>query len=549
MVWLMVRPLTNAPVVDSWVYAAAARHFEHTGVLRFAGFMDAMPVAQIVLGAWWMRIFGSGYASLDLMLAAVGAAGALMFFMLALRCGAGRGEAALATALIVCNPYYLFLSFSFMTDVAFIAMMVAALLAFSRFDGSESTRWLWIAAALTVGAFLVRPFAGAIAAGCAGALIVFDFNPARTTRADWPRLVRELAPFVAAVALCAAVWCWLTILRPPPWDLLNRSRRLKEVFAVAPGIYILGGVLGPALDLGILLSPLAILQWRRERMREGAVIAAAIFLVTWILVREHLFSLQPQLSCFGGWRNALVLRGMPSRYHWTDWKRLGEVAWGSVGATGIFFAARDAAARFGRSATAVALTAFVYWLAMLPLWLFANRYYLVLLPAGALTLAMVPMPRGRVARLAGVAMALAIGWVAIAGVYDCQRGMGAVMDARDWLLDRGVPRQEIDAGYPLDGQDLYRYPRAGIDTQKMEMGIPMLTSARLASYTIAVKPLAGTEIIRRYRWQGLFGFGTREIYVLRRIRTPPPPHAPLEPPRARTAVYPGVPLGGGPGRI
>lgn len=536
MVWLIVRPFTDAPVADSWIYGASARYFEHTGVLRFAGFTDAMPVAQIVLGAWWMRIFGSSYVSLDLMLAAVGAAGALMFFMLALNCGAGRAEAAFATALIVCNPCFLFLSFSFMTDVALIAMMIAALLAFSRFDGSDATRWLWLTAALTVGAFLVRPFAGAIAAGCAGALILCDFSPARATRADWRRLARELAPFAAAVAACAAVWYWLTVSHLPPWNLLIRERVLKTVFDVSPSIYVLDGVLGPALNLGILLSPLALLQWRRERIREGALIAAVIFLVTWVLAHADPISPQPEFSCFGGWRNVLILRGLPSRFHWIGWERWAAVAWGSVGAAGIYFAARDAAARAGRTAIAVALTAFVYWLAMQPLWLFADRYYLVLLPAGALTLAMVPIPRVGAARLAGVAMALAMGWIAIAGVYDYQRGMAAVVSARDWLLDRGVPRRAIDAGYPLNGQDLYRYPRVGIDTAKMEAGIPMLTSARLAHYTIAAAPLVHTVILKRYRWPGPFGFGNREIYVLKRVGTPAPHHAPLRPAHGRGAV-------------
>jgi 4-amino-4-deoxy-L-arabinose transferase-like glycosyltransferase len=536
LVWLLARPLSNEPVADSWLYAASARYFAHTGLIRFAGFTDAMPVAQIVLGAFWSKVFGDSFRSFDLMLATVGAATALMFFLLALRCGARRTEAAFATALIVCNPCFLFLSFSFMTDVPFIAMMVAALLAFSHFEGRRGIAWLWLAAALTVGAFLVRPFGGAVAAGCAGAILLFDFSPAEPHGSDWRRLSVEILPFAAAAAACAIIWYWLTISRPPPWDLLIREHAFSEFFEVAPGIYMLGGVLGPALNLGLLLSPLAILQWRRERWREGVIFTAAMFFVTWMLVRAHPTTPQPEFSCFGGCPNALVLRGLPARFYWTGWERWAAVGWGSVGAAGLFLAAREVVPRISRAAAAVAITAIVYWLAMQPLWFFADRYYLILLPAGALMLAMAPLPGMPKARIAAAAMVLVMGAVAAAGVYDYQRGTAAVVNARDWLLERGVPRRAIDAGYPLNGEDLYRYPRLGIDTQRMEAGIPMITSGQTDEYTVAVEPLIGTKIVRRYRWPGPFGFGTREIYVLKRIRTPRPHHRRLSRSRVRKAV-------------
>jgi hypothetical protein len=330
--------------------------------------------------------------------------------------------------------------------------------------------------------------------------------------------------------VCAGVWYWLTISRAPPWDLVSREHAFSEIFDVALGTYLVGGVLGPALNLGILLSPLAILQWRRERWRDGAAFAAAMFFATYVLVRAHPGTPEPEFSCFGGWRNALLLRGLPTRYYWTGWQRWIAVGWGSIGAAGIFFAARDAMPRMGRSAGAVIITAIVYWIAMQPLWLFADRYDLVLLPAAALMLAIAPSPEPRAdkrsasARMAAAAMILAMGGVAIVGVYDYQRGMAAVMHARNWLVERGVPRRAIDAGYPLNGQDLYRYPRLGVETPRMEAGIPMITSGRTDEYTVAVEPLVGTRIVKRFRWPGPLGFGTRDIYVLKRIGAPRPHH-------------------------
>ncbi len=46
--WIL-HPLTDAPVVDSWLYGSAVRRFLRTGEMRFAGYTQAMPVAQVVL--------------------------------------------------------------------------------------------------------------------------------------------------------------------------------------------------------------------------------------------------------------------------------------------------------------------------------------------------------------------------------------------------------------------------------------------------------------------------------------------------------------------
>ena len=46
--WIL-HPLTDAPVVDSWLYGSAVRRFLRTGEMRFAGYTQAMPIAQVVL--------------------------------------------------------------------------------------------------------------------------------------------------------------------------------------------------------------------------------------------------------------------------------------------------------------------------------------------------------------------------------------------------------------------------------------------------------------------------------------------------------------------
>ncbi len=169
-----------------------------------------------------------------------------------------------------------------------------------------------------------------------------------------------------------------------------------------------------------------------------------------------------------------------------------------------------------RGAAAIAIAAIVYWAATIPLWFYNDRYYLVLVPAGAIVLALAPLPRSRLVMAAGFAMTLAMGLMSLGGTYAYQRGMAVVLATRNELEHQGVPRSAIDAGYALNGEDLYRYPKHGIETMKLEAGIPMITSPKVDEYTIASEPIAGMEVVRRLKWPGPFGLGHRYFYLVKK---------------------------------
>jgi 4-amino-4-deoxy-L-arabinose transferase-like glycosyltransferase len=518
-VYLIVRPLADAPVIDAWIYSHAVRLFAATGRLRFAGFTEAMPVAQVVYGAAWGRLFGAGEASLDLSVACLGAIGAILLYALLIRCGAGRAEAAIASGLLAANPCYLFLSFSFMTDIPFIVLMIAAMLAFAKAEPPSGR--LWICAALSVAAFMIRPFAAAAIAGLAGATIIYDLRAHKIDRRWVKRAARRLAPLAFAAAACAGVWISLMVMQAQPFRLARRTHLIGYFFTVGVATYIRAGILGPLLYLGIVLSPLALVQVAQlaaAGMRRAAAIAATIFTAACVLIRlDPKPPATPELSCFGGWSNALLLRGLPYHFEWHGAGNWIALALGSAGAAGLIVAAQRAWPKLNRAGAAIVIAAACYWAGTIPLWLFNDRYYLFLVPAAALILALTPIRSPSVAVPAALAMTAIMGFASAAGLYDYQRGLGAVIAARDALEREGVPRPQIDAGYSLNGADLYHFadqPEVQ-DSLEREQGIPMITSSALDDYTIAAAPIVGTEIVRRLDWPGACGSG-RDLYVLRR---------------------------------
>src|SRR5271170_3153213 len=81
----ILHPLTDAPVVDSWLYGSAVRRYLRTGEIRFAGYSQATPIAQVVYGVAWAHVFGGNSASLELSVVALAVLCGLMFHALAIK--------------------------------------------------------------------------------------------------------------------------------------------------------------------------------------------------------------------------------------------------------------------------------------------------------------------------------------------------------------------------------------------------------------------------------------------------------------------------------
>jgi dolichyl-phosphate-mannose-protein mannosyltransferase len=513
VVYLAARPLTEAPVVDSWIYEHAVTHFSRTGRIQFAGFTEALPVAQVLYGVAWSRLFGATSPSLDISTALLGMVGGWLFYLLARKCGAPAWTACAAAALLICNPCYLFLSFSFMTEVPFLALLLASYVAFACAGRCWQAKWLWLAAACASLAFAVRPFAAAtIVAETAVLLISCNGRGKAKIRA---RIV-AVAPFIAALIACAGIWAWLTIFNPKPWMLQYHEHRLRTYFTAVPWqSYFTGGLLDPAIYLGVVLSPLAVLHaircWRRSAMIGAALLTSAIAIVHF--GHQPVWNLE-QTTCFGGSYGALVLSGAP--HHDLS----ATLAWpllilGAAGFAGICSAWRQAIHEGNPAVMAVLLAGAIYWAAMPLLWFFADRYDLLLVPAACLPLALAPLPRRTIAAPIAGLMTAALALVSLGGVVSYHRTMQRIVSQTGALLRQGIPRGKIDAGYALNGRDLYVYPAQGIDTARDEPPIPLITTPSAAPYLISTSTRRNAVIWHKFSGCGPLGFGSRPLFVLK----------------------------------
>ncbi len=506
VVYCVVWPLSAAPVGDSWVYEHAVAHFNRTGEIQFAGFTQALPVAQVLYGALWSRVFGESSRALDLSTAGLGIIGGILLYYLGRRCGGNSGSSFVAAALLVCNPCYLFLSFSFMTEVPFITTLLASYAAFA-YSLAGSRKWLWLSGCAAVVGFAIRPFAVIAIAGQGAVLLMRGYKDGEK---GLSRFV-SITPLILAIIASAGFWLWITMLTPEPWMLKYQMDRLRSGFWLVPlRTYLVRGVLAPAIYLGLVLSPLAAVhaigRWRSSLVRS----VIAIIAVTVRLSRRSVADLTA-ISCFGGSYSALVLSGKPCTElpKGLEWPMLGL---GVIGFAGICSAAWEAARGGNRIVLALLFGSALYWLMMPCLWFFSDRYDLVIVPAASLVLALTRPPQWR-ASIATAAMILALALVSAGGTASYHCSMQAVVNQTESLLRQGVPRRQLDAGYSLNGRDLYVYPANHEPEQ--EPPIPLVIGSSRSPYLIALSRMPNTAIWRQFSGCGPLGVGVRPLFVLK----------------------------------
>jgi 4-amino-4-deoxy-L-arabinose transferase-like glycosyltransferase len=228
---LMVDPRGDVSLLDDWCYAISVERILQGKGFAVSPWSSTFPAVQI----WWGTLFawlgGFSYTTLrwsTLVLWLFGTVGAYGFLR-ALGC---RVRAALfGAAALALYPNMFVLAFTFMTDIAFIALSIVSLWALVAGLRSARQSTIVLGLAVAVGAFFVRPVAIAVPAGLfLGALVL-----------GRPELrFRNAALSVATIVVMVVASTAATRLFPWAGDggVQYRVMRLSFIFMVPPMVYV-----------------------------------------------------------------------------------------------------------------------------------------------------------------------------------------------------------------------------------------------------------------------------------------------------------------------
>ena len=145
----------NFPINDDWVYYRQVEHFM-SGKPGINTFIDSSFILQGWLGAAWSWIFGLSFNKLWVL--------TIIFTALLLVCthlilkhfGVGRNLRILTLITIGANPLVLTSSFTFMTDMYFLAFFVWSVYFYVRYFSEEKTKYLVLGSLFCALSVLIR---------------------------------------------------------------------------------------------------------------------------------------------------------------------------------------------------------------------------------------------------------------------------------------------------------------------------------------------------------------------------------------------------------
>ena len=195
--WVLVTPWPNVPVIDDWVYAWSVEHLLRTRELRVSDFSSIYPIAQILWGALFAGVAGFSFGILRLSTVVLAYAGCAAIYLTLLELEIDPRVSLVAALTVALSPVYFALSFTFMTDVPFVALCSIALFCYVSALVRGEPRRLWWGGVAAMLAFFIRPIGVVLPLS-----VVAGFHPR-----EWKTAARDYGlPLVLTVAAMIAGW-------------------------------------------------------------------------------------------------------------------------------------------------------------------------------------------------------------------------------------------------------------------------------------------------------------------------------------------------------
>ncbi len=160
-----VNPWREGVVSDDWCYALTVKHLVETGTYKLNEWSSANILFQAYWGSLFAEVLGYSYASLRVSTVVLAFVGIIAFYFLAKEHRFSNTQAGLLTLGWLSSPIVLLLTFSFMTDVPFLVLMLVALAFYARAIRINNYPLMFCGSLATVAASLIRPTGLALVAG------------------------------------------------------------------------------------------------------------------------------------------------------------------------------------------------------------------------------------------------------------------------------------------------------------------------------------------------------------------------------------------------
>lgn len=480
---LLVWPAENFPVYDDWAYAEGVRNLVELGEIKFSDWAAPNQISHTLWGALFAVPLGTGYLSLRLATLTAALLSSLCLYRLLREVATPIATALLATFAVMFHPATFFLSFSFMTDVSYAAaqtVAMALLLAGLRARLIHASAIGW---SVGLAALLCRQTGFAIPVGHAGAFLAEKGVRIR-------HVMITALPIAAFILVQAAYQFWLHASgrTPAQFGAINGG-------APANALSVFSTLIVTTGECGLALLPISVLivatfLARAERGRRLRFFAIAFVLTVCLLVLARISG--------GALYRTIVIGGLHtgagSAIIGAGSALLSALA-SSLFLCAVFLSVRAALREKAEAvlpALALACLALFALLAILcSLGVQYDRYFIPVISLAAVIVCAgrgFGLPPRRAVWLAAVLLVVMADQTLIKthNFFTLERArLAAVQD----LVRQGVPRENIDAGWMLNGAD--NFGRFGDKAD-------LYSWYAVREYVVDPVPEPGYRVISRY---------------------------------------------------
>jgi 4-amino-4-deoxy-L-arabinose transferase-like glycosyltransferase len=531
VVALLIDPRGEFPLNDDWAYAAAVKTLLGGGGIRLPGWTTVNLIAQVFWGALFCLPFGLSYTALRISTLVLGLTGVLALYGLLREGDADHGTALFGALLLAFNPLYLVLSYTFMSDVPFLAVSLLSFYFLVRGMRKNSGVEMVAGLLLACVALLIRQ---------TGLAIFMGFSVAYVAKYGL-RLQKVLVAAVSLAGGFAVQMLWHYYLTSR--HILPALYGLQSSFVLSPCSYVSGHAAKPFLAglvvlsvyVGLFLFPLILWIGPRNvktlcRPRLVSLMTVVYAIMGAYLLRRMRMPLLRNILYDVGLGPAILQGGSPSlptagRGFWAVVTLAGFL--GSVVLVGATLVAIGKTRKFlpmpegKRELLVILLASGLIYLAPLSILTFTgkmfDRYVLFLVPLGIVILFLLASDAGR-AKAGSLTASLAVaslifsGAFSIAGTHDYLSWNRARWQALNNLeTEQRVGPDEIDGGFEFNAWYLYD------PSYRASPGKSWYFVAR-DDFMIAFEPVPGFTEMKRYPFQRWLPPGEGSILVLRRTQ-------------------------------
>jgi hypothetical protein len=249
LILVIIPPFFDFPLNDDWAYAKSVKIFSETGNIKFSDWTAASFLAQLLWGYLFTLPTGFSFMALRISTIVLAFIGILCFYFILKELKFSEKLSVLGSLLLFFNPIFFNLSYTFMSDIPFISVVLLSLLFYLKFIKTNKNIFLILGTLFSIIAFLIRQHGIIISF----AMLIYMILDRKKHKLEFMKIA---IVFIIPIIILAGYQYWYMTFHGPSVRYLSSGHLLINFSSIARFIaYLLISI----TNIGFYLLPLAVL--------------------------------------------------------------------------------------------------------------------------------------------------------------------------------------------------------------------------------------------------------------------------------------------------